>query len=114
MIMTPKLWNVSVRAIQSISEAPVWLKRQAKLNYEDAIRLPSAAMADEGVDAIPSVEERLVKADYFDFLREQIKLEPRGPEWGQILKKRLADQEPFVDKKLIRVIFHSKPHVAIL
>jgi hypothetical protein len=84
------------------------------LNYEDALGLPSVEVAGDGVDAIPSAEERIVKPDYFDFLREQIRLEPRGPEWGQVLKKRLADLEPFVDKKLIRVMFHSKPHVAIL
>jgi hypothetical protein len=114
MIITPELWNISVTAIQSIAGAPVWLKRQAQLNYEGALGLPSAEAAGEGVDAIPSAEQRIVKADYFDFLREQIKLEPRGPEWGQILNKRLADMEPFADKKLIRIIFHSKPHVAVL
>jgi hypothetical protein len=114
MIMTPTLWETSAAAIQLIAEAPAWLKSQARLKYEEVIRLPSVEMAIDGADAIPSIEERLIKADYLDFLREQIRLEPRGPEWGRILKKRLADLSPFVGRKLIRVMLHCRPNSAVL
>ena len=96
MTLTPELWNIVVAVIQSIHEAPAWLKRQSRLNYKDITQLPSVDVAGDSVDVIPSVEKRLLKADYFDFLREQINLEPRGPEWGKILKVRLAHLEPFV------------------
>lgn len=107
--MTPTLWNVSVTAIQSTSSLPLWLQKQAKLPYADIMQLPELDVAGNGSDALPSVEEELFKADYLEFLREQIKLEPRGPEWGAILRRRLTALEPFANKKLITAIFFRKP-----
>lgn len=109
-----KLWNASVAAIQSIDRAPDWLKEQARLSFEEAMRLSALDVAADGSNARPSIDERLVKSDYLDFLREQIKLEPRGPEWGAILKARLAALEPFVDKSLIRAMFYRKPDLITL
>ena len=97
--MTSQLWNMSVRAIQSIAEVPIWVQRQGCLNFEDVLRLPSVEAPGEGVGAMPSVEERLLRADYLDFLREQIQLESRGPEWGRILKRRLTVLQPFCREK---------------
>jgi hypothetical protein len=112
MIMTPTLWNISVKAIQSIKDAPLWLKQQAQLNFEHAMQLPDLDVAVDGDNVRPSAKERLLKADYFDFLREQISLEPRGPEWSKILRERLTHLEPFTNKTLISIVLHSMPHSA--
>lgn len=104
-----KLWNATVAAIQSVGDCPVWLQQQARLSLEDAMRLPTLDAASDGDDVRPSIEEGLVKSDYLEFLREQIKLEPRGPEWGKILRERLIALQPFVNKYVIRATFQRKP-----
>jgi len=50
----------------------------------------------ESAAAVEDLERRILDLTYCDFLREQIALEPRGPEWTAILSKRLAAIAPFV------------------
>jgi hypothetical protein len=107
--MNNKLWNISAAAIQSLDDCPAWLKQLTHLSFEEAMQLPTLDVALVGNDVRPSIEERLVKDDYMDFLREQIKLEPRGPEWGEILKARLIALQPFLNKNVIRATFQRKP-----
>lgn len=112
--MTAKLWSISVAAIRSISNAPDWLREQARLTFEQVVRLPALDVAAMGQDAAPSVEEKVLKPDYLDFLREQIRLEPRGHEWTKILSGRLLALEPFANKRVITVMLFRKPHSATL
>jgi hypothetical protein len=56
--------------------------------------------------ALPSgcvVEDETIEADYLDFLREQIRLEPRGPAWTAVLRSRLDAFSDLVGEKLYRV-----------
>jgi len=39
---------------------------------------------------------------YLDFLDSQIALEPRGPEWTEILKRRRAALTPYCDVPFVR------------
>jgi hypothetical protein len=114
MTITPEMWNIIVNVIASMQSCPSWLKAQACLTWETASQLPIVDAASDGQNAIPIVEKKIVTQDYLDFLREQIALNPRGPEWLVTLKNRLAALEPFVSEELIVVAFHCKPHSAIL
>jgi hypothetical protein len=114
MIMTPETWQVLVRAIASIQGLPPWLKEQAQLSWEAVSQFPTVDATTEGQHSLPTVEQKFVNADYLDFLREQIRLNARGPEWLALLKGRLAALEPFVGKELLLATFHSKPHSATL
>jgi len=44
-----------------------------------------------------------VTESYLDFLAEQISLEPRGPEWTQVLTARMNAIEPFKGRELILI-----------
>lgn len=110
--MNSTLWQICAGAIPTIAEAPSWLKEQALMSFEEVSQLPVLDGTIKGADSRPSFEEKVLKADYLDFLRGQIKLESRGPEWSQILKMRLAALEPFVEKKRISALFHRSPHMA--
>ena len=108
--MTTKLWEFSVKAVRSLKNAPVWLQEQSSLSFDEILQLPPLNVAVDGQNAQPSIEEKILKPDYIDFLREQIKLEPRGPGWNQILKARLTALEPFVNKPVVTAIFFKKPN----
>lgn len=114
MTITPEMWKIIVNAIASMQNCPSWLKEQANLTWEAASRLPIVDTASDGQNALPVAEKKVIAQDYLGFLREQIDLNPRGPEWLSTLKNRLAALEPFVDKELIVVAFHCKPNSAML
>lgn len=48
------------------------------------------------------IEESYIDASYIQFLDEQIRLSPRGPEWTERLKKRRAALLPFCGVSLLR------------
>jgi hypothetical protein len=112
--MSKWAWNLLVQAINSIHDCPIWIKEQSCLSYTEIIRLPQLDDTSKECDMLPSIDEQLVEADYLEFLREQIRIDARGPEWIQLLKTRLTALEPFLQKTLIRVILHRKPHRATL
>ena len=90
------------------------MKVQASLDWETVSRLPVVDVTSDGQHALPTVEERMVSPDYLEFLREQIRLNTRGPEWLGLLNRRLAALEPFVGKQLLIATFHCKPNSATL
>ena len=53
-------------------------------------------------DDVTALEEHRFDRSYIDFLDEQIRLSPRGPEWTERLKHRRADLLPFCDTTLLR------------
>ncbi len=114
MTITPEIWNTLTNAIEAVPECPQWLKAQARLECGAVSQLPVIDSVMDGQDALPTIEEKVVATDYLDFLREQIELNPRGPQWLTLLKSRLAALEPFVGKQIIVATFHSKPHSATL
>lgn len=77
--------------------------------FVEAIRadeaLPSAVR--EQAAAVESFERHILHSSYLDFLREQIALEPRGPEWTKILHTRLASLAPFCGFPLLTGIIYT-------
>jgi hypothetical protein len=53
-------------------------------------------------DDVTALEEHRFNRSYIEFLDEQIRLSPRGPEWTERLKHRRADLLPFCDATLLR------------
>ena len=88
--MTLDAWKVLVGAIGTIPSCPPWLKRQAQMSWEASSQLPVLDRTINGQAGAPTVEEELVAPEYLDFLREQIELSARGPEWSAVLRSRLA------------------------
>jgi hypothetical protein len=114
MTITPALWNTLTNILSRIADCPLWLAEQAKLSWEVMSQLPEVDETAIGQHAIPRTEEKTIKQDYIDFLREQIRLNARGRDWSTILMHRLNALEPFVGKRLIVTTFYSKPHSATL
>ena len=56
----------------------------------------------EHADDVSSLEEHRFDHSYIDFLDEQIRLSPRGPEWTAQLQRRRAALLPFCDEPLLR------------
>lgn len=48
-----------------------------------------------------NIEYKILDASYIEFLDQQIELEARGPEWNEILKKRVSALRPFVGKTVV-------------
>ena len=112
--MTPEIWTSLTSAIASLPDAPSWLKEQGQLSWEAVSLLPQLDSTGDGQHALPTAEQKLVSPDYLVFLREQIALNTRGPDWLDLLRKRLADLEPFVGQELLLATFHCRPHSASL
>ena len=114
MIITPEIWTILSNTIESLPDAPLWLKEQGRLNWEAVSLLPQFDSAIDGQYALPTAEEKLVSPDYLGFLKEQITLNARNAEWLDLLRRRLADLAPFVGKELLLATFHCRPHSAML
>jgi hypothetical protein len=56
---------------------------------------------------VKDLERQILHESYCDHLREQIALEPRGPEWASVLSKRLADLSPFVGVPILFGTIHT-------
>lgn len=56
----------------------------------------------EHADAVRDLEESRFDKSYIEFLDEQIRLSPRGPEWTERLKRRRAALLSFCDVTLLR------------
>jgi hypothetical protein len=114
MIMTPETWGMLSEALMAIPNCPFWLKEQAKMSYEELSKLSIVDATTAGKAARPTLEIKTVTGEYLNFLREQIRLNPRGPEWLDLMKSRLAALEVFLGKELLVATFYSKPHCATL
>lgn len=112
--MTKRTWQILVAAIATVNNPPRWLREVACLSYDDVLRLPKYEDARDGQFTIPWVEEKLLAVDYLDFLREQIRINARGPEWKELLQERLQALEPFVGKNVMTATFHQKPNAVSL
>lgn len=55
----------------------------------------------ENADCV--LEDQVIDASYLEFLREQIELEARGPEWTSLLSSRLLAFEPLLGQRLRRI-----------
>jgi hypothetical protein len=112
--MTDRIWNSLKSAMASVNDPPAWLAELAGLSKEEVLRLPNFEDAADGQLTAPWIEEKIVAADYLDFLREQIRIDARGPDWKELLQQRLRALEPFVGKTVLTATFHQKPYAVVL
>lgn len=112
--MTDKTWRTLGTAIRGLENLPKWLRNLADMPYEHVSGLPKRGSEASGEAARPHVTEEPMEKDYLDFLREQIRLEPRGPEWTKVLTRRLDALQPYVGRKVILADLYHDPHRAAL
>jgi hypothetical protein len=112
--MKEETWNLVKTAIESVCDAPHWLKEFASVQYSEISRLHEFEEAADGEVARPHLEEQLVRQDYLEFLKEQIQLNARGAEWTALLQRRLDALRPFVGKNVQVVTIYRKPEVVRL
>jgi hypothetical protein len=112
--MTNENWNILTAAIATVKNPPDWLRELGGLSYDEALRLPKYEDTADGQITAPWIEEKLLAADYLDFLREQIRIDARGPEWKELLQARLRALKPFVGKNVLTATFHQKPYAVTL
>ena len=112
--MTTEIWKVIVNCIKSIENSGSWMRKVGELRHEQVLQLPSLGSEADGEIARPNVSEEPMEEDYLTFLREQIHLNARGPEWTGLLERRLAALEPFRNEKVLIVNLYQKPNSATL
>ena len=62
----------------------------------------------ERATAVQSLERMTSNASYLDYLREQIDLAPRGPEWAAILTDRLVALSPYRHKATLLGMIYTE------
>ncbi|HEX3627406.1 MAG TPA: hypothetical protein VH280_18525 [Verrucomicrobiae bacterium] len=112
--MKTTTWTTLAAAIGTMANAPDWLKELARLTHAEISQLPKLDDVEEGHFSAPAAEEKTVANDYLDFLREQIKLNARGPKWTAILQGRLNALQPFIGKKVLMANLYRRPDSASL
>ena len=110
MKMSVEDWSLIQALLESRHGVPDWVRKVLAFRFDQLSTLPVLDQALEGVPAQPSIQLQTVAVDYLDFLREQIQLGARGPEWSAVLTARLNALEPFCNSKLLTVRFFQKPH----
>ena len=111
MKLTPEIWATLGQILEGNSSVPSWINQQLRLPFQEVIRFPAFEAVPEGCDACPTIEEKVLEKDYLDFLRQQVNVDARGPEWLNLLNSRILALEPFVGKDLITVRLHKKPQI---
>lgn len=61
----------------------------------------------ENVRNVTALETHIFDVSYLNFLDEQTRVEPRGPEWSERLRRRRTALSPFVNRVLIRGAFRT-------
>lgn len=112
--MTNETWKTLAAAVKSLKNPPAWLEKVSLLSHAEISYLPKLDNTRKGYAAAPSVREIILKEDYLDFLRQQIQLNTRGPEWTAVLQDRLNALQPFVSKRVLIADFYLKPSSATL
>jgi hypothetical protein len=108
------MWKLVQSVVTGLgSMMPDWVIRCACLDYEEIRALPVNG-AGQGVTSSPNVEAREVAGDYLGFLREQISLAAEGPEWTEVLRRRLAALEPYEGKMVLTAMFWRAPEWATI
>lgn len=96
----PKITNLLLVSIKNrlgqASEIPAWMGLLLQQPLE-SIQTSS--------DVEIHVERKFIEQSYIDFLKEQIRLAARGPEWSEVLNGRLRALEPHVGEEITTVTF---------
>jgi len=103
-----------VAAIETLDNAPRWLREFGRLNYDEVSRLPKLDTLKAGHFSAPVARKHVVANDYLDFLREQVRLNARGPAWTAVLQRRLDALQAYRGRKVLDVNLHRWPESATL
>ena len=90
-----------VRTALLASSTPEWAK-------------DSIATAPQAPPPCVKLETHRITDSYIGFLREQIELGARGPEWNLILQRRMAALMPFVGVELTRMTLRCDHRVLVV
>jgi hypothetical protein len=76
---------------------------KAKALFIETVRATEhlPALLREHADKVTALDESRFDKSYIEFLDEQIRLSPRGPEWTERLKRRREALLPFCDSTLL-------------
>ena len=88
MNFTEAHWGMLCAAISKLDNVPAWVIELSTWPYEKILELPDYDGKSESKYSIPVFELRRFEQGYLDFLDQQIALEPRGPEWTNVLRRR--------------------------
>ncbi len=68
----------------------------------------------QGAETVRGFERHICDQSYLDFLREQIELKVRGPEWTAILVARLAALSPYCGVSILNGIIHTSTGICFV
>jgi len=102
------LW-VAEAMLRSNAETLQKLLRQPEMQNFPAWVVHTLSASPERLFARDGVSLRTTRFDasYLEFLQTQIKLEPRGPEWSAVLRRRHDGLAPFLDTDLMNLSIHA-------
>ena len=95
-ILTAYLWDLIQRLVVPSPGLPSWMQRLLSQSFGSVIK-------NEDIKII--IERKPIDVSYLDFLKEQIRLGARGPEWSEVLRMRLNALEPYVEKEVTTITF---------
>jgi hypothetical protein len=102
-MLNQKLWDRLGASRELREAAPSWVRLILDLPFIEIQKLPQASSADipsRDTMFCPTLEFAEITSSYLGFLRTQIRLEPRGKEWADVLAARLKAIVPFENQKL--------------
>jgi hypothetical protein len=103
-LMDSQAWTLLVEAAKKCPGLPENVRKVLALPLADLMSLPfidGAKPRPEGQRCVPYWREHSFDASYLEFLDDQIRREPRGPEWSQRLRTRRDALAPFVNVLLL-------------
>ena len=100
-MLNERIWSSLVAQTDFRQAAPPWVGSLLQMSFTEIQKLPPATDALE-LDTLfrPTLERMQVTSSYLEFLRTQIKLEPRGKEWSAVLQARLNSLQPYEGQNL--------------
>lgn len=102
-MLNESVWAILTKELNT-KEVPLWVRSLLNMSYEAVEKLPSTdSLYEREGFFYPSFRMIEITPDYLRFLDTQIRVEPKGPAWSQILKSRLTSLAPHTGKKILEL-----------
>lgn len=119
---TESCWQHIREKICSVAGLPAWTQPVLACSYNDLVGgyevlLHSKQILNSRIqpdDITLYLGYLTIQQDYLDWLKEQIELAPRGPEWNRVLEARLKAYEPYTGIEIIRVYIGRESESVVL
>ncbi len=109
MSLTSHLWKLLSTMIANLADSPQWLHDVAAMTLEEIQQLPQLDDTETGELARPVLEERVVTAEYIEFLSRQLQVRYDEAHWCSLLTSRLEALRPHIGNSVLHVTFYCKP-----